>query len=153
MFLKEFTATASKLGVLDRLDIVGTVCLRSDLLEKSRHCEVGLALMPARSDDRNEQGMAGASNKPFDYLACGLPVLVSDLPDWTSMYVEPGYGLSCVSEEPGSIADALRWFFQNRECAKAMGERGRARIVSEWNYETQFAPVLQMLQETSQETS
>jgi hypothetical protein len=27
-----------------------------------------------------------------------------------------------------------------------MGERGRTRIIAEWNYETQFAPVFRLLQ-------
>jgi hypothetical protein len=26
--------------------------------------------------------MVGAFNKPFDYMACGLPLLVTILPDW-----------------------------------------------------------------------
>jgi glycosyltransferase involved in cell wall biosynthesis len=150
-FLREFTATASQLGVRDRVDIVGVWLSRSQMLENARNCHVGLALMPTRSSDRNEQTMAGASNKPFEYLACGLAVLVSDLPDWRSMYVEPGYGLSCVSEEPGSIAEALRWFFQHPDGTRAMGERGRSRIVSEWNYEAQFAPVVQLLRRAGDE--
>jgi glycosyltransferase involved in cell wall biosynthesis len=149
-FLREFTATASQLGVLDRVDIVDKWLSRSQMLENARNCHVGLALMPTRSRDRNEQTMAGASNKPFEYLACGLALLVSDLPDWKSMYVEPGYGLSCVSEEPSSIAEALRWFFQHRDGTRAMGERGRSRIASQWNYETQFGPVLRLLQKTDQ---
>jgi glycosyltransferase involved in cell wall biosynthesis len=152
-FLREFIATASQLGVRDRVDIVGKWLPRSQMLENARNCDVGLALMPTCSDDRNEQEMAGASNKAFEYLACGLAVLVSDLPDWTSMYVEPGYGLSCVPEEPSSIADALSRFLQNRECTKAMGQRGRSRIVSEWNYETQFAPVLELMQEKDRTAS
>jgi hypothetical protein len=49
--------------------------------------------MPTCSRDRNEQAMSGASNKAFDYLVCGLAVLVSNLPDWRSTFVEPGYGL------------------------------------------------------------
>ena len=41
------------------------------------------------------QNMVGASNKPFDYMACGLPLLVTDLPEWTSTFVEPGYARAC----------------------------------------------------------
>jgi hypothetical protein len=50
--------------------------------------------------DLNEQAMAGASNKPFDYLACGVPLLVSDLLDWRMMFVKPGYGLACNRKIP-----------------------------------------------------
>jgi glycosyltransferase involved in cell wall biosynthesis len=89
--------------------------------------------------------LTGASNKPFDYLACELAVLVSDLPDWCEMFVEPGYGLSCNPEEPLSIAAALRHFYNRPADTRLMGERGRKRILAEWNYETQFEPVLRTL--------
>ena len=144
-FLRDFTATASELGLLNRLDIVGAL-LRSQILECSHDCHVGLSLMPTCSRDRNERSMSGASNKAFDYLVCGLAVLVSNLPDWRSMFVEPGYGLDCVPEDADSIAAALRWFFEHREDTRMMGERGRTRIMSEWNYETQFAPAFRLLQ-------
>jgi glycosyltransferase involved in cell wall biosynthesis len=152
-FLRDFTAAASKLGLLHRLHIIGALPCRSQILEYSRNCHVGLSLMPTYSGDRNEQAMAGASNKTFDYLACGLAVLVSNLADWRSIFVDAGYGLHCVPEDADSIAAALRWFFEHREDTQIMGERGRTRILSEWNYETQFAPILRLLQETCHTTS
>ncbi len=118
---------------------------RSELFHLAAQCEVGLALFPMHSDDFNFQHMVGASNKPFDYLANGLAVLVSDLQDWKEMYVEPGYGLACDPSDPQSIAARLQWFLDHREETQSMGERGRQRILSEWNYERQFAPVLKQL--------
>jgi glycosyltransferase involved in cell wall biosynthesis len=74
-----------------------------------------------------------------------VPLLVSDLADWRKMYVEPGYAKACCPSLPDSISRALRWFMENPEQARQMGERGRQRILQEWNYETQFAPVLSEL--------
>ena len=51
--------------------------------------------------------MAGASNKPFDYMAAGLALLVSDQPDWRAMFVEPGYARACDPTDPSSIATSL----------------------------------------------
>jgi glycosyltransferase involved in cell wall biosynthesis len=101
--------------------------------------------MPKESEDINFVQMTGASNKAFDYLACGLALLVSDLPDWRGLYVAPGYGLACDPEDPETIAAALRWFLDHPEERQAMGEAGRQRILKEWNYETQFRPVWQLL--------
>jgi glycosyltransferase involved in cell wall biosynthesis len=106
---------------------------------------VGVALLPSSSDDENLRWMPGASNKVFEYLADGLAVLVSDMPGWREIVVEPGYGLACVAEEPQSIASAIAWWLAHPEEMRAMGERGRARIAADWNYETQFAPVLERL--------
>jgi glycosyltransferase involved in cell wall biosynthesis len=147
-FLNDFTKAAAALGLLSRLDIIDALP-RSQLLSYAWDCQVGLSLMPTCSRDRNEQAMPGASNKTFDYLACGLAVLVSDLPDWKSMFVEPGFGLSCVPGDAESISAAIRWFFENPEHTRAMGERGKLRVASEWNYETQFAPVTKLMRERS----
>ena len=101
--------------------------------------------MPNDSMDLNEQNMTGASNKAFDYLACGLPVIVSNLTDWRTMYVDTGVGLACDPDDPASIAAAVQWFLDHPDQMRAMGERGRRRILENWNYETQFAPVLSRL--------
>lgn len=144
-YVNELKKCAATLGVAARVEFAGTIPQRSDLLTLCHQCDVGLAFMPMSSSDVNLQAMTGASNKPFDYLACGLALLVSDLPDWRNMYVTPGYGLACDPNDPESIASALYWFAQHPGEMQAMGERGRQRIVAEWNYEAQFAPVLAII--------
>lgn len=104
---------SGQLGLGRRVKYLGKVPEREALLSWCRKCDVGLALMPKESDDLNEQAMAGASNKPFDYLSCGLALLVSDLPDWRTIYVETGYGLTCDPGDSESIATALRWFLNH----------------------------------------
>ena len=61
------------------------------------------------------------------------------------MYVEPGYALACDPTDPKSIAAALQWFLEHPVQMRNMGEKGRRRILEEWNYERQFLPVLQLL--------
>ncbi|MEP6914394.1 MAG: glycosyltransferase [Acidobacteriota bacterium] len=136
---------ANRLNLGARLEFMGTISRHADLLALSDTCEVGLALMPLETDDVNMRSMAGASNKAFEYLACGLPILVSDRPDWREMFVDPGYARGCDPEDAESIADALRWYLQNPARAREMGENGRQRVLSEWNYEAQFAPVFRLI--------
>jgi glycosyltransferase involved in cell wall biosynthesis len=101
--------------------------------------------MPKTTDDINMNAMAGASNKAFDYLASGLALVVSDLPAWRTLYVEPGYGIACDPDDPTSIARALWSLVDDPTEVRAMGERGRRRIDEEWNYETEFAKVFECL--------
>jgi glycosyltransferase involved in cell wall biosynthesis len=133
---------ARVLGISDRLDFLGTLPERKTLLSWCRKSDVGLALMPMGSVDINEQAMVGASNKPFDYLSCGLALLVSDLVDWRQMYVNSGCGLACDSADPQSIAAALQWFLDHLVEMRTMGELGRQKVETEWNYENQFYPLL-----------
>lgn len=135
---------AKQLGISQRIEFPGPMP-RNKLLAQCRQFDVGLALMPKVSEDINMQAMVGASNKPFDYLSSGLALLVSDLPDWRTIYVETGYGLTCDPEDPESIATALRWFLDHPVEMRAMGERGRQKIATEWNYEMEFFPILEQM--------
>jgi glycosyltransferase involved in cell wall biosynthesis len=98
--------------------------------------------MPKQSEDINMRHMVGASNKPFDYMASGLPLLVSDLPEWVGTFVKPGYARACDPDDPDSIEVALRWYFDHPQERGEMGRQGQAKIREAWNYESMFAGVL-----------
>jgi glycosyltransferase involved in cell wall biosynthesis len=144
-YVGELRDLAARLGIADRVRIAGPMS-RHELMTQCATCDVGLSLLPIESDDLNERSMVGASNKPFDYLACGLPVLVSELPDWVETYVDAGLGRSCDPRSASSIAASLQWFLDHPAERIAMGERGRDKILRDWNYEVTFAPVVARLQ-------
>jgi glycosyltransferase involved in cell wall biosynthesis len=143
-YVKQLQELASKLQISERIEYIGTLPTRQQLLESCKKCNIGIALFPQES----VQPMPGASNKPFEYLASGLPLLVSDLPDWKQMYVETGYGLACNPDDPESIAAALKWYLEHPVERQEMGDRGRQRILNEWNYEQQFMKVCHRLFQT-----
>jgi glycosyltransferase involved in cell wall biosynthesis len=145
-YVDQLRQRARQLGIEDRFHYVGALSLRDDLLRVCRSCDVGLALLPMQAADLNLTAMTGASNKPFDYLANGLAVLVSDLPDWRAMFVEPGYGWSCDPSDADSIAASIRRFLDDPGERRRMAEAGRRRILSDWNYERQFQPVFDRLE-------
>ena len=93
--------------------------------------------------------MVGASNKAFEYLACGAALLVCDSPEWVQTFVHSGYALACDPEDPRSIANALDSFADDILSTIEMGRRGRRRILDEWNYEAQFEPVFQRMKQAA----
>lgn len=143
-YVNELKELVVRLGIAARVEFVDAIP-RYKLLTLCRQCDIGLAFMPSGSNDLNLQAMTGASNKPFDYLASGLALIVSELPDWREMFVANGYGLACDPTNAASIAATLRWFCENPAEMRAMGECGRQRIMVEWGYEKQFVPVIQEL--------
>jgi glycosyltransferase involved in cell wall biosynthesis len=118
---------------------------RADLVATAARAHVGLALVPPNGNEVNLDQMTGASNKPFDYMAAGLALLVSDRPDWRNMFVDPGYARACDPTDPASIAAALNWFLDHPAERRAMGASGRAKIEAEWNYDSAFEPVISAL--------
>lgn len=152
-YLDRLRARAAELGIPERLNILGTLSTRDELMSVCREQDAGLALMPTGAADLNLRTMEGASNKPFDYLACGLALVVSRIPEWQAMFVKPGYAYAC---DPASAADLTQAFtrlIQDPARTRAMGEAGRQRILSEWNYEHQFQPVLEILEGRLPETA
>jgi glycosyltransferase involved in cell wall biosynthesis len=140
-YVQELTALSAQLGLSGRIRFMGPMS-RDELMQRCGDCDVGLSLLPMASTDINERSMVGASNKPFDYLARGLPIVVSELADWVETFVTPGFGRSCDPRSPESIALALRWMLEHPRERALMGECGRQRILDGWNYEAQFAAVL-----------
>ena len=114
----------------------------SDLLRIATQCHAGLVLMPMVSDDINMKHMVGASNKAFDYMAAGLPLIVSDIPEWCQTFVASGYAVACEPGSVSSITSALSWLVKNPVAAQEISKRNRLKIENEWNYETVFDQVL-----------
>lgn len=141
-YMTKFLQTAKLLGLGNTVEFSGALATRQDLLKAASRCDVGLAFMPLLGGDVNMANMTGASNKPFDYLACGLALLVSARPDWEEMFVRPGYGLACNPDDADSIAEQLRHFLEQPENTRQMGQCGAGQIRQTWHYESQFYPVL-----------
>jgi glycosyltransferase involved in cell wall biosynthesis len=143
-YVNRLKAAACQLGLDDRIEFVGPTS-RQELLQWARRSHVGLCFIPKVAASVDDAAMVGASNKPFDYLANGMPLVVTDLAEWRSVYVTPGYARACDPDDPDAIAAALQWFVAHPVERWAMGERGRKRILDDWNYERQFAPVCEQL--------
>jgi glycosyltransferase involved in cell wall biosynthesis len=141
-YTDELLAAAARIGSADRVRYAGKPPTRSELYELAAKADIGLALFARVL----RQPMAGASNKPFDYLACGLALVLPDSAEWMSFYGPARCGRWCDPVDPRAIADAIRAYLEDPDKTRAMGEAGRRRILVEWNYEAQFAPVKRFLE-------
>lgn len=143
----QILAAAAAWGLGERVRYLGAFATREEILQIARGCQLGVALFPQDPDsDINLRLMAGASNKIFDYLACGLPVLTSRSPDWIALIEAHGLGFTCDPGDELALAAVLRQASEQRDALRAMGEAGRRKILGEWHYERCFAPVLAALE-------
>ncbi|MGH7136274.1 MAG: glycosyltransferase family protein, partial [Pirellulales bacterium] len=131
------------------LHVYGKLPARRDFFRLASTCDVGLCLIPTDSGDVNRRFAFGASNKCFDYLACGLAVVVPNQDEWTSQVVAPGYGIACETYQTETLRSMLKELRSKPAELRRMGELGRQRILNDWNYETQFEPVRLLLDRLS----
>jgi glycosyltransferase involved in cell wall biosynthesis len=144
-YANELLARAASAGIRERVHFHGVLTDRVALFNRLRTHHLGISTISSSAPDQNLHTLAGASNKAFEYLAAGLPLLISRDPAWRTLYEQPGYAVACDPEDAESIAAAVRALCEDPERARRMGESGRQRVLAEWNYEAQFAPVLDKL--------
>jgi glycosyltransferase involved in cell wall biosynthesis len=148
-YADELRRKAAALGIAERFEYLGAIPRRAELMRLGSECHVGLCLLRITDEDINMRHMAGASNKPFDYLSHGIALIVPEDPEWQRLYVEAGCAKSCPSHDAEALAEVLRWMAEHRAAVAEMGRCGQRLVRERWNYEAQFAPVLERMNEGS----
>ena len=94
--------SAREAGIKDRVHFVPSVAVE-DILRYTREADVGVSLL---SDDCDNHRLA-LPNKVFDYIAAGVPVVVSDLPELRRMVEEHEVGRTAKADDTSDVARAL----------------------------------------------
>ncbi len=144
IYLQRLLDEAQRLGVSSRVFYLG-VFSREALLPLCAQHDVGICFYDQNPAFINHHFMAGASNKPFDYLSQGLSLLISDTSEQRAFFSVLETSRFCDSQSADSIAAALNQILEDglhREKSKAQGPR---QIKQHWNYAVQFKPVLELL--------
>ena len=83
----------------------------ADLLSYTSQADVGVSLL----EDTCENHRLALPNKLFEYLAADLPVVVSDLPEMSSLVGERGVGWTTDPGDPADIARVLGLALDERD--------------------------------------
>jgi glycosyltransferase involved in cell wall biosynthesis len=92
-------------------------------------CHVGLAVLKPIPNY-----IESYPTKMFEYMALGLPVIVSDFPLYRQIIDKYRCGLCVDPNNPAQLADALRFMIKNPDQAVAMGQRGQMAVFGEMNW-------------------
>jgi glycosyltransferase involved in cell wall biosynthesis len=85
-----------------------------------------------------------ATNKLFEYMAAGLPVVSTDIPFWRTIVEETRCGIVVDGADAMQIADAVRWLLEHPAEAEAMGERGRRAAEELYDWKSEERTLLQL---------
>jgi glycosyltransferase involved in cell wall biosynthesis len=80
--------------------------------------------------------------KIFEYMAAGIPVIVSDFPEWRRMIVAHNCGLVVEADRPEELARAIETLLADSERAEAMGERGREAVLRHYDWASEAPRLL-----------
>ncbi len=71
--------------------------------------------------------------KVFEYWACGLPVIASDLPPIRPFFRSVNGGFLYQPSDAAELARSIRWLLDHPDAASSMGQSGRSAIVQRYN--------------------
>ncbi|MEO5929813.1 MAG: glycosyltransferase family 4 protein [Candidatus Kapaibacterium sp.] len=125
----------------ERLGIDGRILWRFALgREELRGWVAGaeLSLAPLVECSRNlDQGCAPL--KILESMACGVPVVASDLPATRELIADGIHGKLVRADRPADLARAVRVLLEYPERRREMGEEGRRRLADEFTWERSTA--------------
>jgi len=84
-------------------------------------------------------------NKPFEYMACTLPMIMSNFADWQRIFKECAVFADPYGSE--DIADKILYLLENPDKAKQFGERGRQLVREEYSWENESKKLLKVYEE------
>lgn len=89
----------------------------------------------------------GSPNTVLEAMACGLPVVASQVIGNETLVSDRKTGLLFSLEEPGQLGNALAFLFRDRATARRMGSEGRARVKEQYSWTSAAAAYLRLLDE------
>ena len=80
--------------------------------------------------------------KIFDYLACGKPVVATDVGETRGFFTDSGAVMIVPPEDPASLAQGLNRLLENETLRAEMGKTGRAFVTGRYS-RTQIAEIVE----------
>jgi len=132
-------AVAAQAGVAHRVRFLGWV---DDMLEFLVSGHVGLIPHPA-----NDQWNSSIPNKLFDYMACGLPCLVSDPVPLKRIVTECRCGAVFRSGDAEDLARTIAELALDPQRMRRLGDNGRRAVEQRYNWEYDSRTLVTFCQE------
>lgn len=124
-------------GLDDRIEVIDWLPYE-DLTGKLVDSHLGIVFFQSGS----ETNAYGLPHKLFDYMAAGLPVLVSKYARYVSEIVtEAQCGIIVDSEDPAAVAREIRALAADSARARELGENGRKALQGKFNWDAEFSKI------------
>jgi len=90
-------------------------------------------------------------NKPFEYMADGLPILSSLEGELKVIIEREDIGLQYKASDPIDLKDKIMWFLSHPDETKAMGQRAKALFEKKYNADIVYANLVKHLEKIANE--
>lgn len=91
--------------------------------------------------------MPNLPTKVYEYMAMGMPVILSDIPSTRRLIEKYKFGLLVNPDQPEDIAEKITYLLAHPDEMKAMGEKGKQLVLTEWNWSKEEEKLLWLYKE------
>lgn len=139
-YARRLDQLAAEMGRAGQFENEGFVPAYEELNRRTYKASAGLMLYQAVST--STRYTAAATNKIYEYAACGLPVVAPDRDGFRELLGGERWVELADENDPSSIARAIERLFASRPDYEERCHAARAAFEQRFNYETVFRPAL-----------
>ncbi len=136
---QELESWVNHLDMANCFSYLGTLPYK-DLNQPTLLATIGFALYKSTSFDR--VACVTACNKIYEYAACGVPVIVSDFPNYRDYLSGEPWVRFANPDDAHSIASAIQDILSDFDNYRKMCLAARQAFEEKFNYEAVFSPLL-----------
>lgn len=144
-YVHNLESLAEQIGYRSRLHLLPSVSYE-DIFDCIAGAHLGHAIYQP-TDDINGQYLSTASLKFFEYMRAGLPIIASNEEGFKRLIDEFDCGVCADPNNPESIGKAVHELFSDESLRQKLGENAYRAHIEKCNYETQYQPVLKLLEQ------
>ena len=142
----DFTLAAEKMGVRDQIDIVEQIPFE-EMLAYLSIADIGIT--PLQPRDKNTY--YSLARKFLEYVGAGIPVIVSDFPEYRALVEKYDLGLSVNPEDPQEIAAAVNRLIEDSNLREQLSQNAHKAFELELNWEMEKRKLFELYENFEKE--
>jgi glycosyltransferase involved in cell wall biosynthesis len=139
---EQFISEVDKRGYADQIHIIDHLPFEL-LLAYLALAEIGIS--PLQPIDKNTE--YSLARKFLEYIAAGLPVIISDFPEYRAIVEQYDLGLLIDPEQPDQLAAAVRQLVEDKPLRGRLGQNAARAFEVELNWEMESRKLLDLYEQ------
>ncbi|WP_123539023.1 glycosyltransferase [Halosimplex salinum] len=128
-----------RIEAVERAEFVEWFPSLEGMIEHFRDADLGaMCFHPAP----NKTDAVHRSNKIFQYMSAGLPVVVSDIGNWGKLVTAEGCGVPVEPEDPAAVTDTIVDLIDDPDRRAELGRNGHRAALERYNWAAQREKLL-----------